>query len=105
MKRKTRKIMPIQLKELTDNELVELSEKFAMANLKDRDNIVFNFEEDFRKMIKKINLKKLIKDDKKYLKKVKEFIYQIILQAYLKDMINAGLRKENRYKRFYVAGN
>ncbi len=89
-------------KELTDDELVKLGEDFARLNLIDRDNVVFDFEVDSIKMIKNLNLRKLIKRNKKYMHDVKNFFMQIVLQAYLKDIIKVGNKKVNRYKRFYL---
>lgn len=92
----------IQNKDLTDEQLVSLGEDFARLNLDDRDNVVFDFEADMKKALKKVNIKKLIKKDKKYLKNVKNFIMNIVLQRYLKDIIKVGNKKVNRYKKFYL---
>lgn len=91
-----------QLKEFTDNQLVELSEDFAMKNLDDRDDVIFDFEADMKKVMKKINLNKLVANDKKYLKNVKKLIMDIVLQRYLKDIINVGTKKIDNYKDFYL---
>lgn len=90
------------LKELTDNELIKLADDFVRLNLKDRDNTVFDFEADVERMIKNINLNKLIANNKKYLKSVRNFIMQIFLKFYLKDVINIGIKKMNRYRKFYL---
>jgi len=54
-----------------DEEKQELLDNYVRLNLKDRDDINFNFEEDLRKFIlKNLNVKKLIAQDKKYMKRV-----------------------------------
>ena len=92
----------MKVKELSDTKLIQLGDDFSRLNLKDRDNVIFNFEADTKKMLKNINLNKLIKKDKKYLKNVKKFIKQIVLQSYLIDIINVGNKKASRYSRYYV---
>lgn len=90
-------------KELSDQELFNLSQDFARLNLVDRDNVVFDFEADIKRVMKTINLQRLINKDKKYLRQVKLFIRELILQSYLKDMINVGLKKTKRFNNYYVA--
>ena len=92
----------LQNKDLSDNQLVKLGEEFAMGNLNDRDDVVFDFEADMKRLMKKVNINKIIKKDKKYLKQVKKFITNIILERYLKDIINVGNKKVKRYTTFYT---
>lgn len=91
-----------KVKEINDNSLVELNNKFAMLNLKDRDDVVFNYETDVKKMIRKLNIKRLLKKDKKYLRNVRKIFMAMILQSYLKDMILTGQKKKNRYISYFT---
>ena len=91
-----------QLKKLLDEQKKEVSEKLALLNLKDRDNTIFNFEADIKKVFKQLDLKKLIKHDKEYINGVKSFILNMIKKFYLKDIINVGVKKANRFKREYL---
>jgi len=91
-----------KVKEINDNSLVELNNKFAMLNLKDRDDVVFNYETDVKKMIRKLNIKRLLKKDKKYLRNVRKIFMAMILQSYLKDMILTGQKKKKRYISYFT---
>lgn len=92
----------LQNKDLTDEQLVKFGEDFARLNLDDRDDVIFDFEADMKKAMKKVNIKKLIKKDKKYIKNVKNFIMNIVLQRYLIDIIKVGNKKVKRYKKLYL---
>jgi hypothetical protein len=94
----------MEQKILSDEELQKLGEDFARLNLQDRDNVVFDFEVDIKRMAKRLDVKRLKRRDRKYIKAVKEFIMGVVLKAYLKDMMLVGIKKTNRYKRFYVNG-
>jgi hypothetical protein len=92
----------MEVKTLSDDEKVKLSDDFARINLNDRDDVVFDFEADMRRVMKQVNIKKLMKKDKKYIKGLKKFIMNIVLQRYLVDIIKVGNKKVSRFNRFYV---
>lgn len=91
-----------ELKKFNDDQLNELSTDFVLKNLEDRDDVIFDFEADIKKVLKKINVRRFLNKDRKYVKKVKQFIKDIILQRYLVDMIKVGTKKANRFKRTYI---
>jgi len=86
-----------------DEEKQELLDNYVRLNLKDRDDINFNFEEDLRKFIlKNLNVKKLIAQDKKYMKRVNEMIAAFVAKSYLPDILKIGRKQANRYKRNFT---
>jgi len=90
------------MKILSDEERVELVNEFALKNLDDRDDVIFDFEADIKRMFKKLDLKKLINKDKKYIKALKSAIYNLVLQSYLEDIINIGIKKSKMHDRLFV---
>jgi hypothetical protein len=92
----------IQIKSLTDNEKKELSDKLAMLNLNDRDDVIFNFEADMKKLVKGIDMRKILRKDKKYIANLKNYINGMVRNIYLKDIINVGKKKTKRFVTSYI---
>lgn len=94
--------MKMELKTLSDEELAAKAEDFARLNLTDRDDVIFDFEADIKRFMKKLDVAKLMRKNKKYIKNIKAFIMNMILQSYLKDIITVGEKKERRFKKYYL---
>ena len=94
----------LQIKEnVTVDQYRDNLEKTVVNSVKDIDNVVFSYEVDIKKIIKKINIRQIINKNPKFIKRLKNIFLQLYLQHYLKDTIKDGHKKTNRYKRNLVA--
>jgi len=82
-------------------ESLDTYNKFLTNSLNDNDDVAFNFEADYKKMVKKLELDKIIAGSVQYKNRVKKYIKKFILDHYLKDMIKVGTKKVNRFKRTF----
>ncbi len=94
--------MPKELKKFDDTEAQIRIEQFVKLGLKDRDNIDFDFEADLIKLIKKLNVARLINNDKEYLKQFTQMIIRMYEKIYLKDVVKAGRQQGNRFVRLFA---
>lgn len=94
--------MPRQIKQLDDEELEKDNEQFIRLNVEDKDDVDFDFEEDIGRVIKQLNVRKLIKNDTKYMRNFRKALTSFYLQSYLLDNINVGEKKINRFLRLYT---
>ena len=78
---------------------LETYDAFLNKSLNDRDDVSFNFEVDYKKMVKKLELDKIINGSIQYKNRVKKYMKRFLLDHYLKDMIAVGNKKFNRFKR------
>lgn len=100
MKNQLKKKM--KLKKQSDETLLNLADDFLRLGLKDRDDVIFDFEADLKKILRRVEVRKLLKKNKKYIREVKSFMKDFILQTYLIDMMKIGEKKYKRFERFYL---
>ncbi|NHZ86534.1 MAG: hypothetical protein GWP19_11760 [Planctomycetia bacterium] len=91
-----------KVKELNDREKMSLITDFMQKTFKDKDKYFFDFEADFEKIYKQLNVNKLVNNDKAYLKKFTDMIVSMYRQIYLKEVITAGLKQKNRFLKAFT---
>jgi len=95
--------MQRQIKKVDDPEAMDNTEEYIRLNLRDRDEIDFNFEADIEKnIIKKLDLNKMLNKDKKYIQQITDFITALYIKSYFPDALKAGDRARGRFDRIFT---
>ncbi len=93
-----------KVKQIDDAENQELLEQYVKNGLKDRDNIDFDFEADLIKMIRKLNVTRLVNNDREYLDNFTKSVIGLYRKFYLGDVVFAGKREADRFFRLFTEG-
>ena len=88
---------------MTDIEKVRNIKQFVTETFNNQDYI-FDFDADFLRLLKTLNIKRLQKNDKKYMKKFSDTISAMYRKVYLKEVINAGVKQGERFIRIFANG-
>lgn len=94
--------MPRQIKQLNDSEKQKAIEVFVRNTFKDRDDYMFDFEADFVRMLKKLNVRRLVNGDRKYLRKFTKAIMEMYRKVYFPETLKAGKRQTDRFVRLFT---
>jgi len=91
------------IKKLTDEERQAKVTDLVLEGLSDRDDIDFSFEDDFKRMSKKISINKILDKDAKYRKRFVNSVMKMYLNNYLGDTIKAGNKQAARFKESFIS--
>ncbi len=89
--------MSRQIKEFDDAESQKRIEEFVRLSIKNRDTVDFNFEADLKVIMKKLNVKRLVENDKEYLHNFVKMIIRMYEKIYLEETITIGRRQGSRF--------
>lgn len=95
--------MKKQYKELSDEQKMDNIEKLVKLNVIDKDDVIFDFEVDIEKMIKKISVDQLLSsNNKKHLNKFKDSVNKLEKQVYLPENIKSSIKQTKRFNRLFL---
>ncbi len=92
----------LQIKEMTDEQRADKLDEFLLASLESKDDYVFDFEADLIRIIKRLDVKRLMRNDRKYIRGFTNTVVAMFKRIYVPEVMRAGIKDANNFKRLYT---
>jgi len=76
--------------------------EWGQARVELQDEYIFDFEADFEKLMKKINIRRLVNKDRKYLKTFKDTIMAMYRKVYLQEVMKSGEKQARLFMEIFT---